>query len=255
MSVTLIPSASSCIIASGGSSCNVNLTWSTTNPQGTSAVTSGYPSANTTVFSGNNGGPSSVTVPYNSRTFYLYNNAQLLAQTTVTASCESGTSWNGTSCTATTTMTGTLNASSCTIASGASSCNSSLTWTTTNPEGASAVTTPTNINVATGNSGSTTYSVSNGNRTFYLYNNAKSLVPTSPNGSGVTVTASCVSGTAWNGSACTPGGEPIVNVPGVFGATGVLECSCLWTKWHSDQNSFSDPTSFRRWYCLCWISS
>ena len=207
MSGTLIPSASSCIIASGGSSCNVNLTWSTTNPQGTSAVTSGYPSANTTVFSGNNGGPSSVTVPYNSRTFYLYNNAQLLAQTTITASCESGTSWGG-SCV--TNMSGTLipSASSCIIASGGSSCNVNLTWSTTNPQGTSAVTSgypSANTTVFSGNNGGpSSVTVPYNSRTFYLYNNATLLDQD-------TVAANCGGGTAWNGSACTPGGEPIVN--------------------------------------------
>jgi hypothetical protein len=53
---------------------------------------------NTTVFTGNNGGPSAALVPYSSRTFYLCNNAVLLATSTATSSCASGTTWNGSTC-------------------------------------------------------------------------------------------------------------------------------------------------------------
>ncbi|HUP91499.1 MAG TPA: CHAP domain-containing protein, partial [Solimonas sp.] len=76
---TLTPSSPSCTISAGASSCNVNLTWTTTNPVGTSAVTSSYPSANTRVFTANSGGPSPASVPYNSRSFFLYNNDKELA--------------------------------------------------------------------------------------------------------------------------------------------------------------------------------
>jgi hypothetical protein len=85
--------ASSCNIAQGASSCSVNLTWNTTNPIGTSAVTaSGMSNVD------GNSGSQSFTVPYSSRTFYLYNNAQLLATHPVTSSCASGTAWNGSNC-------------------------------------------------------------------------------------------------------------------------------------------------------------
>ena len=103
MTGTLTSSAPSCTIASGASTCNVNLTWTTTNPEATSAVTSSYPAPNTIVFNGLNGGPSAVSIPYNSRTFYLYNNAKSLVPTSesptgsginVTASCASGTGWD-----------------------------------------------------------------------------------------------------------------------------------------------------------------
>lgn len=87
----------SCLINSGSSSCTVSISWTTYNPVATSAVTSNYPSNNTTVGTGNSG-TQSVTIPYNSRTFYLYNNSSLLDQKTITASCASG-SWNGSTCT------------------------------------------------------------------------------------------------------------------------------------------------------------
>src|SRR5438270_12931995 len=106
MSGSLTPASPSCSIAAGASSCNVMLSWTTTNPVGTSAVTSDYPSANTTVATGNSGS-TSASVPYSSRTFYLYNNSQLLATSVASSSCTSGTNWNGSTCQAPTTMSGT----------------------------------------------------------------------------------------------------------------------------------------------------
>ena len=100
MSGTITPSASSCTIVLGGNSCTVNLSWSTTNPVATSAVTSPYPAPNTVVGSGNSGTVNGVTIPYNNgngRDFYLYNNAQQLDFKNVTASCGTNT-WNGTAC-------------------------------------------------------------------------------------------------------------------------------------------------------------
>src|SRR5437870_205613 len=197
ISGTLTPSALSCTIASGGSSCNVTLSWTTTNPVGTSAVTSNYPSANTTVATGNSGS-TSASVPYSSRTFYLYNNSQLLATSVASSSCASGTAWNGSTCQAPISGTLTPSAPSCSIAAGASSCSVTLSWTTTNPVGTSAVTSnypSANTTVATGNSGSTSASVPYSSRTFYLYNDSQ-LLATS------VASSSCASGTNWNGSTC-----------------------------------------------------
>ena len=98
MSGTLTPTAPTCTIASGASICNISLSWSTTNPVVTSAITSEYPSANTTVATGNSGGPLSVAVPRSGRNFYLYNNGVPLATSTASASCVAGTTWNGTRC-------------------------------------------------------------------------------------------------------------------------------------------------------------
>ncbi len=101
MTGTLTPSSSSCVISVGASSCTSGtLTWTTTNPQGTSQVTNN--SGATPVPTGNNSS-SAFTVPYNSAfsgvtTFYLYNNSALLAQATVTTSCAGTSTWNGTTC-------------------------------------------------------------------------------------------------------------------------------------------------------------
>ncbi len=110
-------------------------------------------------------------------------------------------------------MTGTLvpASSSCTIALGQSSCTVGSTWSVASPESASSAITATgmsNINLS-GTSGSQTLTVPYSSRTFYLYNNAKSLVPTSPNGAGITVTSSCDTGTFWNGTICATSSSPI----------------------------------------------
>lgn len=99
MSGTLNSDFPSCVIAVGSSTCSVNLTWSTTNPVGTSEVTSPYPTSGTVVYTGNNGTNQPVSIPYGGRSFYLYNNAVELANITVNASsCASGSAWNGTIC-------------------------------------------------------------------------------------------------------------------------------------------------------------
>ncbi len=104
MSGAISTSPTSCTIASGASSCNVTVTWSTTNPIATSAVTaSGMTNVN------GNSGSQAMAVPYSSRIFYLYNNSVLLAQSTATSSCVANTIWNGSTCA---TNTYTLTASS-----------------------------------------------------------------------------------------------------------------------------------------------
>src|SRR5260370_38055569 len=84
-------------ICGGASTCTVSLTWTTTKPVATSAVTSNYPSPGTTVGSGNNG-TTSASVPHSGTSFFLYNNAIQLATSVATASCVSGTTWNGSTC-------------------------------------------------------------------------------------------------------------------------------------------------------------
>ncbi len=240
MSGTLTPASPSCSITAGASSCNVSLTWTTTNPVSTSSVTSNYPSANTTVFTGNNG-TNTASVPHAGRSFFLYNNGVLLATSVATANCASGATWNGSTCQA--PMSGTLTPASpsCTIAAGASSCNVSLTWTTTNPVVTSSVTSnypSANTTVATGNSGSTTASVPYNSRTFYLYNNAQLLATSS-------ATSSCASGTAWNGSTCqAPMSGTLTPVsPSCSIAAGASSCNVSLTWSTTNPISVSSVTS------------
>lgn len=119
-------------------------------------------------------------------------------------------------------MSGTMvaNPASCLIQKGDSACSVNLSWNTVYPEGVTSVTSSypsPNTVVATGNagtvggSGGSSVSIPYNSRTFYLYNNSKSLVPTSPNGTGLTVKSECVSGTAWNSNSkkCLPIATPI----------------------------------------------
>lgn len=96
----------SCVIAAGASSCSVSLTWSTTNPVGTSAVTSKYPIEGTHVADGNFG-TTTASIPYGGRSFYLYNNEQLLATRSATATCAAGSTWNDSICAAANTPSNT----------------------------------------------------------------------------------------------------------------------------------------------------
>jgi hypothetical protein len=194
---TLSLSALLCVIPAGGSSCSVNARWSTTNPVNTSAITSDTPAQNTPIAQGNSNNAVPVTVLYPSRSFFLINNLQTLATATATASCISGTTWNGTVCQAA-PMSGTLTLASpsCTIQAGASTCTVGVTWTTTNPVATSAVTSTYQGNpVGSGNNGSVQGTVPHAGTTFYLYNDAVLLAQSS-------ATASCISGTTWNGSTC-----------------------------------------------------
>ncbi len=106
----------------------------------------------------------------------------------------------GATCTLLGTLTSTL--PSCVISTGNSSCPVTLSWTTKNPVGISAVTSPypspnTHVSVPDANSGSVSVSIPYGSRSFYLYNYGYSLVPSSE-GTGLTITASCDVGDTWD---------------------------------------------------------
>ncbi|MEK7564162.1 MAG: hypothetical protein AAB510_01160 [Patescibacteria group bacterium] len=123
-------------------------------------------------------------------------------------------------------MSGTITGpSSCVITAGANSCNVGLSWDTSYPESVSSLTSSypaPNTVLATANSGYQSISIPyvSSPRTFYLYNNSKSLVPTSPSGSGKVVTASCASGSTWNGSICLGNPSvPTVTTPTVSNIT------------------------------------
>ena len=91
----------SCVIASGASSCNVTLSWSIINPEAIPTNITAVGMANINVTSSlatPQSGTQSVFVPYNSRTFYLYNNAKPLAEKNVSSSCTPGTIWLGGIC-------------------------------------------------------------------------------------------------------------------------------------------------------------
>ena len=106
--------SSPCIIPSGGSSTTVSLTWSVTNPQGSSSING------TTVTSS----PVSFTPANTSDTIYsLVNNNQTLDSVgPIKVECAEGTTWNNTSCVSSNdpTISWTSNSASGSVASGAS---------------------------------------------------------------------------------------------------------------------------------------
>lgn len=106
------------------------------------------------------------------------------------------------------TITGTLNAPSCLISAGASTCTSNVSWSITNPVSPNSVR-QNGVSFSTlASSAGTPRTISySGPNTFTLYSNngAALLATASP-------TASCTTGTSWNGSVCA--------VNPVFSCTG-----------------------------------
>lgn len=98
------------------------------------------------------------------------------------------------------TPSGTLGATSCTIAQGASTCGNTVSWTTANlTPAATAITrntgTPASFTPSPLASGSQGATIGYSTTTFYLYHNAVLLAQASAIGT-------CASGSTWNGSIC-----------------------------------------------------
>ncbi len=130
---TLTPATNSCSIPLNASSCDINFSWNTTNPVGTSAVTrDGGP----TVATGNSGSKG-FTIPYSTATFRLYNNGLELDTKTVSSSCTNGTSWNGNVCSQNVNPTYSCSIANFTVGGALSTTVTSgssveLAWTTNN---------------------------------------------------------------------------------------------------------------------------
>jgi hypothetical protein len=133
--------ASSCTIASGASSCSNTVSWTTSdltaNPTSITRNT-GSPSSFTP--SPLSSGSQSTTLGYGTTEFYLYHNSVLLAQATATASCASGSSWNGSACQAVVvTPSVSLSVAPSSIFSGGSA---TLSWTSANVSSCTASASP-----------------------------------------------------------------------------------------------------------------
>jgi hypothetical protein len=132
---TLTPANNSCTISLGQNSCQINFTWATTNPaSGVSSIITR--DSGSTVATGNSG-TQAFTVPYNTATFRLRNNAIELDTATVTSSCTTGTYWDGAKCAETVNPTYTCSVTNFTVGGALSTTVSSgngvdLAWTTTN---------------------------------------------------------------------------------------------------------------------------
>lgn len=81
----------SCTIQENMGVCNTVLSWNTTNPIGTSAITK---VPNITVTTGDSSPGTNVPVKYGGERFFLYNNGIELDYVDVEASCENGTVWS-----------------------------------------------------------------------------------------------------------------------------------------------------------------
>lgn len=218
MSGTMTANPASCTILAGKSDCSVDLSWNTTNPQGTTEITSPYPKPKTTVATGNSG-TKTVTIPYDHRDFYMYNNGNALDGNpfTVKSSCDTGTSWNGSICIGPMSGAFSVSANTCSIQDGKSTCTVNATWKVTNPEspGNSAVVsdqpsansnpcvTPSRCKADSGTNEPVT--IYYGANNLYLYNNAK------PMDSPKSVTGSCGTNSSFVGGVCKAYGPQITD--------------------------------------------
>ena len=226
-------SAEDCGIPEGESTCNATVSWSLSNPVpgAPTEVTHDNP-PNTLVSTSTSGTNVASTVEYGATQFFLYHDGAEMSNASMEASCANGTSWNSAWCESEEPpppMSGTLTraAPACVIASGASFCNINFSWSTINPESTSVVTKPVNVTVATGNSGSNVpFVVKYSSESFYLYNNGQEL-------DSETVTSSCASGTAWNGSVCAPSSEMtgVLNAynPSCYISAGQSSCNITFS--------------------------
>lgn len=131
-------------------------------------------------------------------TFTAVHNGSTLTTTIGVASCVSGTSWDGTMCAAPPSPTATLTVPNCTIVSASSTCSSSVSWTSAN------LTTTLSVR-QNGAQFSTAVTSAGVSRTLQYGSGATNIFTAVHNGSTLdtkTGTASCVSGTSWNGTTC-----------------------------------------------------
>lgn len=126
-------SATDCTISVGSSTCSTTVSWTTSNLTifGTTEITRSpngpAPFTPSPLAAGSQG----VTIGHGVTIFYLYHNAIELAQDGMIASCDIGSSWDGSTCLATPpgTPSVNLNAAPTSIFSGSTS---TLSWTSAN---------------------------------------------------------------------------------------------------------------------------
>lgn len=138
------------------------------------------------------------------------------------------------------TPSGTLSAADCSIASGGSSCSSTVSWTTSNltanPTTVSRTTgTPSSFTVTSLPNGAQGVTLWHGTTVFSLIHNAATLASASG-------TASCVSGTSWDGDSCEVGGGGAVN-----GMCAATHWSCVSGTSQAQTGSGSGPWT---WSCV-----
>jgi hypothetical protein len=235
--------ATNCTIPAGRSTCTTNVNWYMGNVPGWRySVSDGYVNRNGVRFGNGTSGSKSDVIPYgNSVTYRLYlyttgvpkyfgSNPAEVGSARPTASCVSGTTWNGTICIG---PSGTLSATSCTIPVGSSTCASTLNWSLQNipPGNANEPTevtrnNPANTHVSFATSGSNvSNSVNFGASSFFLYHSMNG-VPTEF--ARANITADCATGGVWDSTQnkCISNGVPSGQVWGTSCTIPVNGSTC-----------------------------
>jgi hypothetical protein len=186
-------STSTCYIAIGNTTCDSDITWTTSDTPSASVTYSGG-----TLWTGTSGTQTG-SIPYGGRTFYLldaWNNT--IDQETVNAVCAAGSTWDGSVCLQNANGILYTTASPCTIAIGGSTCNVTLHWSGWIGVATPRVfndTTEVQLSTALNNASGIAASVTNGTTTFEYREDTTGL--RTAQGAGV-----CATGSTWNGSIC-----------------------------------------------------
>ena len=197
MTGTLTPINPVCLIPVGSNGCNVNLSWTVTNPIGSTTEITASGMTNFVSPSVSGGGPTAFFVPYGSRMFHLYNYALDLAQTTGSALCLSTSTWDGSNCVLPSAST-PITATDCSILANARTCTSNVTWAIARPKFPSVL--QELVEFSTDASGTNVpRTINYGTNNFTLKDNGATLSTTQAKALCVT---GAVTGTIWDGSYC-----------------------------------------------------
>lgn len=216
---------SGCTIASGNSSCTGSVSWNTTGTScryvfnhGTGVLvstnTSGTNQPTTLNFGTNRVAliTDCLSAPIN------YYTAASIDDAYLTASCASGTTWNGSICAPVPPPppVGTLSATGCTISVGSSVCNGTASWNVSGSPQAAVFNNTHGILYSTNLTGSNVpISLRHGSNEIAVFPRSGGFTDTSNKIDFEKVTASCASGSSWNGSSCaaTPPPPPTTCAP------------------------------------------
>lgn len=130
-----LDSGATCTIPSGGSNCTGTISWTTMNASSASVW---YTNDGVNPGSGTTGSFTVNWMRYGANNFKLCNGtancSTSLDTVTLTGQCASGTTWNGSTCAASSpsSPTATITVTNCYIAAGASTCTGTVSWTSSN---------------------------------------------------------------------------------------------------------------------------
>lgn len=128
-------SVDSCEIADGASSCQALFTWTSNQASGVEKVDIDGNHTTWTAQSANNIARSVSYGTNGNHTAVLHVNGSpstVIASTTFTTKCKSGSSWDGTKCAAIPSRIGSISATPCAIPNNGTICSSTVSWSSTN---------------------------------------------------------------------------------------------------------------------------